>query len=59
MDNAQALSRSNKREQLSKGAISAREQRSNAELRREKKPLERPKREMEIYLKNSGADVPC
>ena len=28
------------------------EQRSSAELRREKKPLERPKREMDIYLKD-------
>ena len=27
------------------------EQRSSAELRRDKKPLERPKREMDIYLK--------
>ena len=37
-----------------------REQRSSAELRREKKPLERPKRERDIYkTNNSGADVPC
>ena len=36
-----------------------REQRSSAELRREKKPLERPKRERDIYKNNSGADVPC
>ncbi len=37
-----------------------REQRSSAELRRENKPLERPKRERNIYTNtNSGADVPC
>ena len=36
----------------------AKEQRSSAELRREKKPLERPKRERDIYNNNSGADVP-
>ena len=32
------------------------EQRSNAELRREKKPLERPKRERGIYLKELRDD---